>query len=502
MSSVALQVSSSGSRPSHAPADRRTEPPSAPFAELLDTGTTAETPPSPPPARTGASPSQTKAAQKDNRPDTDQPQNAKAGDDSTATPTTDARDTVPADTADAPKLADDPAPAGTVTAIDATAKAAEQDAAGQAADTSSSKDAKDDPSAQAGGDVPGDMPAPAAAAPAPAPTPVATAIAIPVPTTDVAAAVPAEGADAAPDVLPVAAQGAAAETAAIAGISAMVKEKPGTAAIKTDAPKTASAKAATGGDTDNAIDTDAATADGIQPAADTSSDPAPRAAGDDKPAPRPGETSGAQPDKARPERPSADADALRPAAKTDNPHQGFTANLAAATDSGHPGTAPEMQAGAPAASAAATASTQAQTAVAAPVPLASLAVAITNHAKEGKSRFEIRLDPPDLGRIDVRLDVDKHGNVTSRLVVERAETLDLLRRDSTGLERALADAGLKTGDNGLQFSLRDQHAGGNAQRESGHQGNFTRIAIPADIQGPADAPLHRAARLGGLDIRI
>jgi len=90
------------------------------------------------------------------------------------------------------------------------------------------------------------------------------------------------------------------------------------------------------------------------------------------------------------------------------------------------------------------------------IPVAGLAIEIAGKALAGKNRFEIRLDSPELGRIEVRLDVDRDGNVTSRLTVERAETYDLLRRDADGLERALQDAGLKTTENGLQFSLRDQ----------------------------------------------
>ena len=58
----------------------------------------------------------------------------------------------------------------------------------------------------------------------------------------------------------------------------------------------------------------------------------------------------------------------------------------------------------------------------------------------GKNRFEIRLDPPELGRIEIRIDVDHDGNVTSRLTVDRADTYDPLRRDAAGLERALQDA--------------------------------------------------------------
>ena len=87
----------------------------------------------------------------------------------------------------------------------------------------------------------------------------------------------------------------------------------------------------------------------------------------------------------------------------------------------------------------------------------------------GKNHFEIRLDPPELGRIEVRLDVDRDGNVTSRMIADRSDTLDLLRRDASGLERALQDAGLKTADNSLQFSLRDH---------SSHSNKTTAAPIP------------------------
>ena len=66
-------------------------------------------------------------------------------------------------------------------------------------------------------------------------------------------------------------------------------------------------------------------------------------------------------------------------------------------------------------------------------------------ARAGRTkRFEIRLDPPELGRIDVRLDVDQPARSRRACVVERAETLDLLRRDAPQLERALQHAGLNT----------------------------------------------------------
>jgi len=72
----------------------------------------------------------------------------------------------------------------------------------------------------------------------------------------------------------------------------------------------------------------------------------------------------------------------------------------------------------------------------------------------GNSRFQIRLDPPELGRIDVRLDVDKSGTVNARLTVERPETLDLMQRDQRALQQALQQAGLDGTKTNLEFSLR------------------------------------------------
>ncbi|PWT91046.1 MAG: hypothetical protein C5B56_04425 [Proteobacteria bacterium] len=137
------------------------------------------------------------------------------------------------------------------------------------------------------------------------------------------------------------------------------------------------------------------------------------------------------------------------------------------------------------------------------IPIAGLALEIAARAQAGSTRFEIRLDPPELGRVDVRLDVDRHGQVTSRLVVEKPETLDLLRRDAPALERALQDAGLKTGDNGLQFSLRDQGFSGRDQQSDN---DMAQVVLPdpdlPQIEAVAGS-YGRDLRLGsGIDIRI
>lgn len=140
------------------------------------------------------------------------------------------------------------------------------------------------------------------------------------------------------------------------------------------------------------------------------------------------------------------------------------------------------------------------------VPLNGLAVQIAATAQSGRSRFEIRLDPAELGRIDVRLDVDRHGQVTSHLVVEKPETLAMLRQDAPQLQRALEDAGLKTGNNGLQFSLRDQSSSGNQNGDNHSNRNTQHLivgdadSLPAAVVGKSYGPSTGSAR--GLDIRV
>jgi flagellar hook-length control protein FliK len=188
----------------------------------------------------------------------------------------------------------------------------------------------------------------------------------------------------------------------------------------------------------------------------------------------------------------------------------FDAHLAQATTEtkvAPDGSAPALGATQPAERAAATATASAPApgpAATGAVPLAGVAVEIAARAHAGSNRFEIRLDPPELGRIDVRLDVDRDGHVTSRLVVDRPETLDALRRDAPGLERALQQAGLKTSDNGLQFSLRDQSFAGGHQAFQQQQTTTPTFISDSDL-GPVDglqAAYGRVLRAGGLDISV
>lgn len=159
---------------------------------------------------------------------------------------------------------------------------------------------------------------------------------------------------------------------------------------------------------------------------------------------------------------------------------------------------------------AATASTATLTATAAShaaVPIGGVPIEIAAAIRAGKSRFDISLDPAELGRIDVRINVDRNGQVTSHLTVEKPETLSMLKQDAPQLQRALDDAGFKTGSNGLSFSLRDQNSSGQNSGQNHENGGNARRLIISEDETVAAAPVGRGygRMLGsssGVDIRV
>ena len=71
----------------------------------------------------------------------------------------------------------------------------------------------------------------------------------------------------------------------------------------------------------------------------------------------------------------------------------------------------------------------------------------------GPQNMVIRLDPLELGRVQVRIERSPDGSARVDLVVERPDTLLLLLRDQPHLHRALDLAGVPSVDRTLQFHL-------------------------------------------------
>jgi flagellar hook-length control protein FliK len=102
--------------------------------------------------------------------------------------------------------------------------------------------------------------------------------------------------------------------------------------------------------------------------------------------------------------------------------------------------------------------------------LNSFAVDIAAKSHDGLKQFDIRMDPPELGRVDVRLSIDDSGKVQAHLTADQPQTLALLQKDSSVLRGALRDAGLNMAQNGLNFSLKGQ----NPEQRSANNGTSSR----------------------------
>ncbi|MES0880791.1 flagellar hook-length control protein FliK [Roseibium sp. SCP14] len=138
-----------------------------------------------------------------------------------------------------------------------------------------------------------------------------------------------------------------------------------------------------------------------------------------------------------------------------------------------------------------------------------VAAEIARNLKNGQTRFQMRFDPPELGRVEVNMKVASDGSVQAHLIVERPETLDMFLRDQRGLERALEAAGLNTSSSDLQFSLKQEGGGDFASGEGAQdqssgdaRGEGNADAMEGD---PVDEDIVRltlAEQRGGLDFKV
>lgn len=119
-----------------------------------------------------------------------------------------------------------------------------------------------------------------------------------------------------------------------------------------------------------------------------------------------------------------------------------------------------------------------------PTTAATVAQQIIRRFEGQSTSIEVRLEPVELGRVQVKLDVGADARVTAVVAADNPATLSDLMRSSRELERALESAGLELVAGGLSFDLSDR---GNA---------FTPEDAPESLRGPLapdTAPANDAA---------
>ena len=134
---------------------------------------------------------------------------------------------------------------------------------------------------------------------------------------------------------------------------------------------------------------------------------------------------------------------------------------------------------------------------------ASVAVAqeIVRRFDGGNTSFQVRLDPPELGRVDIRLEVSRDKKVTATISADNAVTLSDLRGSVRELQRALTDAGLDLADNGLSFQdRRDSQSSAMAQQQNLRGAN--RSADESLVPAPTPARPFGVERWGGSRVDV
>jgi len=104
-------------------------------------------------------------------------------------------------------------------------------------------------------------------------------------------------------------------------------------------------------------------------------------------------------------------------------------------------------------------------------PAAQIAPTLISVAQSasGTQHLTIRLDPPELGTVQIRVEHPTDAPVQVEINVQRPETLTLLMRDQPHLQHALDQAGVPAEGRTLSFQLHPQDQRGTAgDPGSGH----------------------------------
>jgi len=128
-------------------------------------------------------------------------------------------------------------------------------------------------------------------------------------------------------------------------------------------------------------------------------------------------------------------------------------------------------------------------------------VQLTQMAKDGGGTVRIKLNPEELGTINIELEV-LNGRVQGSISAERPEVIEQMARDLQLLKQSLETAGFSLGDNGLSLQLTQDGADDN---DAQHANNGSHAGTSEDLDGTdgeGDAPQRWLAPDRLLDLNV
>lgn len=134
--------------------------------------------------------------------------------------------------------------------------------------------------------------------------------------------------------------------------------------------------------------------------------------------------------------------------------------------------------------------------------LAQVSAQIIRRLELRTTRFDMELNPVELGRVDVRLDIDAEGRLAARLAFDNPAAALELRGRVDDLRRELQQAGFQLADDAFSFTDRGgSDRGGEFESEAARRAH-ARSTAAAEQADAASQPVLRTLTRLGLDVRV
>lgn len=87
-------------------------------------------------------------------------------------------------------------------------------------------------------------------------------------------------------------------------------------------------------------------------------------------------------------------------------------------------------------------------------PFEKIKISLSKAIESKDDKIIVQLEPAHLGKVEINLNINEHHEGKLSIIVEKSETLELLRNDISILEKSLNEIGIKTESASLELNLR------------------------------------------------
>ncbi len=129
-------------------------------------------------------------------------------------------------------------------------------------------------------------------------------------------------------------------------------------------------------------------------------------------------------------------------------------------------------------------------------------VNITKSAVKGIDTIDIQLKPEELGKIQIKMHIAKDGRLQAEIISARAETLDILQKDVSGLAKAFNDAGYDTDSRSFNFSFQEESQAREQQKDESGLLRFIGDTLEQEAEALAGNDNLGYDPLKGLNIKV